>query len=35
VLFTLALSLLALAPLERVEKRLPHPNLDDEHQTEA
>jgi putative Mg2+ transporter-C (MgtC) family protein len=34
-LFTLSLSLLALAPLERIEKRLPHPKLDDKHQTEA
>jgi len=34
-LFALALSLLALAPLERLEKRLPHPKLDDRHQTEA
>ncbi|HEY3587675.1 MAG TPA: hypothetical protein VGK85_11010 [Myxococcaceae bacterium] len=31
----LAVSMLALAPLERVEKRLPHPKLDDKHQTEA
>ena len=34
-LFALALSLLALAPLERHEKRLPHPKLDDRHQTES
>jgi putative Mg2+ transporter-C (MgtC) family protein len=34
-LFTLALSLLALAPLERLEKRLPHPAMEDKHQTEA
>jgi putative Mg2+ transporter-C (MgtC) family protein len=34
-LLTVAFSLLALAPLERLEKRLPHPKLDDRDQTEA
>lgn len=34
-LFTLALALLALTRLERLEKRLPHPVVDDKHQTEA
>ena len=34
-LFTLALALIALTRLERLEKRLPHPVLDEKHQTEA
>ncbi len=34
-LFTLALALLALTRLEKVEARLPHPVIDDKGQTEA
>ncbi len=34
-LFTVALGLLALGPLGRLESRLPHPMVQDEHQTEA
>jgi|SRR5678816_4394285 putative Mg2+ transporter-C (MgtC) family protein len=34
-LFTVALGLLALVPLGRLEKRLPHPTLHEDEQTEA
>jgi hypothetical protein len=34
-LLTLTLALLALTKLEHLEKRLPHPEVEDKHQTES